>query len=626
MIYFAAFKVCSYKGMVMTKRKILLPLAVSALLMLLIPAGISGEAKVITAVMPLEVAIGVKQSVAVPLTDRFRQELINSGRFMIVTRQEMDKVLREHRVILSDCTGECPVKVGNILGAEKLITGRISKLGKKYLISASIIDVETGTVERSETAECECRVEDLTGMMPTLAAKVAGVYQTRIADVTFDQLVLPEGRGSSSVAAPAPTFTPFQMKGGASLVVEEVVDRALGAEKKNKDATEILDAWKKVAKITRENPFLNQAQSRISELKIYIERRKIERHAQAKAERKRRKALNIAKRQGATDWNKVARRWKMRNLYEKKQRIEIVIAFLDHYKRLIELKEKIHGEIPGNMLNGLPPAASKQVMSFVSNERSLLVLTGLVPMVKILAGTFVMGSPASETGRDPDENQHSVTISQSFWIGETEVTQEQWSELMGYNPSYFKNCGNNCPVENISWYDVAKFCNRLSEQEGLTKCYSGKGDMITWDKSCNGYRLPTEAEWEYASKAGGGRKYPWGDDDPGDYCELLNYDPIGIDNCPPHAPKPVGIHPKGESLFGLQDMSGNVREWTWDWFGLYINGFVVNLQAPSISEGKVIRGGSWDDHSECCRSAYRDSYSPGSISNGIGFRVARTAD
>lgn len=110
-----------------------------------------------------------------------------------------------------------------------------------------------------------------------------------------------------------------------------------------------------------------------------------------------------------------------------------------------------------------------------------------------------MGSPESEMQRETDEVQHNVTVS-NFYIGRYEVTQKQYEEVMGENPSNFK--GDNLPVENVSWYDAIDFCNKLSQNEGLTPVYTIDGDNVGWDRSANGYRLPTEAEWEYAARAG----------------------------------------------------------------------------------------------------------------------------
>jgi formylglycine-generating enzyme required for sulfatase activity len=130
--------------------------------------------------------------------------------------------------------------------------------------------------------------------------------------------------------------------------------------------------------------------------------------------------------------------------------------------------------------------------------------------VRINGGTFTMGSPANEANREDDEVQHQVTV-RSFYMGKYEVTQKEWTAVMGTNPSEFK--GDNLPVENVSWFDAVEYCNKKSQKEGLTPVYTISGRTpatgypitaatVTWNRNANGYRLPTEAEWEYVCRAG----------------------------------------------------------------------------------------------------------------------------
>ena len=245
------------------------------------------------------------------------------------------------------------------------------------------------------------------------------------------------------------------------------------------------------------------------------------------------------------------------------------------------------------------------------------------------AGDFVMGSPEGEEGRDDDERQHEVRISQGFWMGRYEVTQGEWEEVMGSNPSMIKACGPRCPVEQVSWFDAEEFIRRLNRRE------SGSGYE---------YRLPTEAEWEYAARAGSTGATPEGElrilgknnapvldgqawyagnagvtYESGRDCSAWEETQYEVGRCGTH---PVGL--KRGNAWGLHDMLGNVWEWTADWYGDYPSGTVTDPRGPSTGSYRVARGGGWRGNARIVRSAGRDSGSPGGRGNNIGFRLVRT--
>ena len=238
-------------------------------------------------------------------------------------------------------------------------------------------------------------------------------------------------------------------------------------------------------------------------------------------------------------------------------------------------------------------------------------------MVRINGGTFTMGSPANEPRRDSDEGpQHQVTISSSFYMGKYEVTQREYQEVMGTNPSRFK--GDNLPVENVSWFDAVEYCNKRSQREGLTLAYtiSGSGDnrTVAWNRSANGYRLPTEAEWEYACRAGTTTAYNTG--------ASISNNTGWYDANSAGSTQEVGL--KQANAWGLYDMHGNVKEWCWDWFRNYPDGVQINPIGASSGSYRVFRGGDWYYSVQYVRSANRDYTTPSSYGNGIlGFRVAR---
>ena len=199
-----------------------------------------------------------------------------------------------------------------------------------------------------------------------------------------------------------------------------------------------------------------------------------------------------------------------------------------------------------------------------------------------------------------------------FYIDECEVTQALYKAVMGRNPSEFAGSAN--PVEMVSWYDAVKFCNKLSEMSGFEKCYSGSGSNIKCDFSRNGYRLPTEAEWEYAAKGGDkseGFKYSGSDD----IDEVAwHYDNLGNETHPVKSKKPNEL--------GLYDMSGNVWEWCWDWCDS--DGIKPPYGSASGSY-RVDRGGSWYNNADNCSVSSRDCGDPSRTSSDLGFRLARSA-
>jgi formylglycine-generating enzyme required for sulfatase activity len=260
------------------------------------------------------------------------------------------------------------------------------------------------------------------------------------------------------------------------------------------------------------------------------------------------------------------------------------------------------------------------LLSFGSQALAAQVPDGFV-LVK--GGTFTMGSPANEAQRSSNEFQRQVTVS-SFYMGKYEVTQAEYLELMGRNPSLSK--GDKLPVEQVTWFNAVAYCNALSEKEGLDPAYTISGQAVTWDRSANGYRLPTEAEWEYACRGGTATPFFTGNNITSDQANYNGTIPYGSNARTAFRGRSMQVGSFRPNAIGLYDMHGNVAEWCWDWNGEYARGEQTDPAGQSTPSGyKIFRGGGWNHPADFLRSARRAMLNP--VQNGyyLGFRVARNA-
>lgn len=253
--------------------------------------------------------------------------------------------------------------------------------------------------------------------------------------------------------------------------------------------------------------------------------------------------------------------------------------------------------------------------------------------VLIKGGTFAMGSPESESWRGKDETQHSVTVS-DFYISPYEVTQKEYESVMGNNPSIFD--GDNLPVENITWLDAVSFCNALSEKDGPTPVYKIDGQRISWERSADGYRLPTEAEWEYACRAGTTTPFNTETSISAEECNYYGHYPYNIednyfsqdelDTKPgKYRETTVDVGSFEPNKWGLYDMHGNVSEWVWDYYGEYQTEKQIDPTGAETGNLRVYRGGGWNDFAKNMRSAYRATLAQDKASFNIGLRLVRSA-
>jgi len=259
-------------------------------------------------------------------------------------------------------------------------------------------------------------------------------------------------------------------------------------------------------------------------------------------------------------------------------------------ERVADTEQPAEPERPAETVTSEPSQPTPTPPAMIRN--SIGMRFKLIP-----AGSFMMGSNSSNA--DDDESTiHRVTISRPFYIGVYEVTQEQYESVMGINPSHFR--GSNRPVESVSWNDAVEFCRRLSQMEGVT------------------YRLPTEAEWEYACRANTTTDYYWGSDSAERYTwygQNSGYQTHDVGQKRPNA-------------WGLHDIAGNVWEWCSDWYDedYYSRSPSRDPQGPSSGERRVLRGGSWSDYPRYLRVSYRNWFSPVNRLNYNGFRCIRDLD
>jgi formylglycine-generating enzyme required for sulfatase activity len=246
--------------------------------------------------------------------------------------------------------------------------------------------------------------------------------------------------------------------------------------------------------------------------------------------------------------------------------------------------------------------------------------------VLVEGGTFVMGSPAKESERGRDETRRRITVG-DFHLARSELTQREYAALMGNNPS--ENQGDALPVENVTWFDAVRYMNARSAREALEPAYAIDGETVAWNRRANGYRLPTEAEWEYAARAGTATPFHTGNTITDRQANLYNH--YGYDNDSSgritggSRGSTVPVKSFGANAWGLFDMHGNVAEWCWDWYGEYGTAGQTDPAGPATGTYRVHRGGGWNDFPKHVRSAYRGAAPPGNRVFNIGIRLARNA-
>jgi formylglycine-generating enzyme required for sulfatase activity len=293
---------------------------------------------------------------------------------------------------------------------------------------------------------------------------------------------------------------------------------------------------------------------------------------------------------------------RMKEGFTKQSKIEEAMTVSVEIERVTQAEPDLVAMVRSEAATTSPPDVSRtQGALLVKSQKPAGPIPGQpwtsptgIEFVYIRPGTFMMGSPVTEQGRADDEQQHRVTLTKGYWLGKYEVAQQHWEALMGGNRS--KSKGGNLPVENVSWEDCQQFIKKLCEKEGVRD---------------GTYRLPTEAEWEYACRAGTMGPYAGDLEDMGWHGKNSGWK----------------THPLGQkkpNAWGLYDMHGNVWEWCADWFDAYPSAAVTDPSGPRSGSLRVLRGGGWSRPALAGRSAFRNRDKPSIYYDNLGLRLLRT--
>ena len=479
------------------------------------------------AVSQFEARAGQTKDDAEGITELFIAELVANGNVRVVDRTSFDKIMAEMKFQDTDWADSNRVaQLGKALNANSIIRGKLMSLAGQTVISASILDINTAQILSSSTIQMANIDEVFTkmnGLVKTMANNLPRSSQpvsSQTLTMAVSQFDIRSGLSADQLEVVMELFIAQFVSGGAKVVDRNSFDK-IRAEMNFQDSD-----WadsNKVAQLGR--------------------------------------ALNA---------NSIIRG----TVTSLGGQISVTSTILDINTAQILSSATMRMGGVAEIFVKLP--------DFVKDLE--LNMPG-VKLVRIEGGTFQMGS---NNGRDTEKPVHTVTVS-AFYLGKYEVTQKEWEAVMRINPSSFK--GDILPVENVTWFDVVEYCNRLSQKEGLTPAYTISGRTpasgypitaatVTWNRNANGYRLPTEAEWEYAARGGNGspNNYTYAGSNTVD--EVAWYS--GNSGSRTHdvgTKKPNGL--------GLYDMSGNVYEWCWDRYGNYSSGAQNNPIGASSGSNRV---------------------------------------
>jgi formylglycine-generating enzyme required for sulfatase activity len=588
-------------------------------------------------------------------------------RFVLMTRDNIQELLPDGRT-LADCVGECAVETGRKIGADLVVTGEVTTFGGQLRVTVNLHEMKNGNL----LGQVVAGATDVLGVESDLKAKVmellvplrGGGAPGGGTDLTESKI----GGGATAWTAGSAAKTVVSFASDPPGAMVEIDGQPVGETPCGRALTNGVYrvGIKKVRYMAHEQSLEVKAnaaplvsvtltpdfgwitvESEPAGLPVTIDEKSVGQTPVTSRE------IDTGPHDvlvGAENYHAEGRRIVIERGERETLRVApvprnggLTVIVTDQKANAVEAVVKIDGREVGKAYQTITVLAGKHQVSvdgpagswvgevvveeaklvelaarLVSRVQPVAVLPLLgapVAMVEIPAGSFMMGSPMWEENRDSDEPQHRVEITQGFQLSSTEVTQVQYEKVIGANPSRF--VGADRPVEQVSWLDAVQFCNKLSAREGLSPAYRIIGGSVTWDTKSNGYRLPTEAEWEYACRAGTTTAYHTG----GSGADLARagwYE--GNAGNETHL-----VGKKTPNAWGLYDMHGNVWEWCFDWYGEYWSGSQSDPQGAASSSLRVLRGGSWSPGAKYWRSADRAGAGPARAYGYLGFRVARNS-
>jgi formylglycine-generating enzyme required for sulfatase activity/TolB-like protein len=526
------------------------------LVLLLAALAAFGQARPRLAILPFTGGTG-GDGETIAMLFSYEREL--SGVFTIIPRtSSIEAIMKEQQFQRSSglTDADTIARLGRQYNADYVVAGHIQTLGASKLVLITIIHVESLRQIAGDYKEYK-DIEEVQAMIPGMAQRIAAASRT------------------SGAALPQLAILPFAAPAGVDQGDAEVLAQLLAVEIANSGKYAVLPRTATIQSVMAEHQIQRSGITEAGNIKVIGQALNAQYVLAGSVRSLGRTNLFTAE---------------IINIENASQLAGDAVNY-----RVLDDGLKLMAELGGKLAGG---GGSSPARNAPAN------------MVLVEGGTFQMGSSNGDSDEKP---VHTVTV-KSFYMGRTEVTQKEWREVMGNNPSNFR--GDNLPVENISWYEAVEYCNKLSLKEGLTPAYRGSRDSMVCDFNATGYRLPTEAEWEYAAK-GGNKDY-------------ISYEYAGSNSVDGVAwysgnsgntTHPVGT--KQANSLGLYDMSGNVWEWCWDWYGSYSGGNQTNPSGASSGTIRVLRGGSWNSSAAGVRSAYRISVTPSNRDDDLGFRLVR---